>query len=263
MKQRCLLLFILLCFGAAPAAAQAGFTAAQLDSLVFHQHPGVHLPLQTPLLDEDGRTVTLGSFFGRGRPVVLVLDYLHCKTLCGFVLSDLVRGLDQVPLIAGKDFDVLAISINPRETPADSRAARAQYLARAVHPGGWHFLTGTDANIHDIARAVGFPYLYDAVADQYAHPAGVTIAAPDGTIARYILGVDYAPLDLRLALTEAARGTISTPVTDLLLLCYCYDPQTGRYSGQIDVALKVLCGATLMGLGAMLMRLSGFRLRRS
>lgn len=264
MKERCFILLFLVCLGAAPAAAaQAGFTAAQLDNLVFHQHPGAALPLQTPLLDEDGRTVTLGSFFGQKRPVVLVLDYLHCKTLCGFVLSDLVRGLSEVPLTGGKDYEVLAISIDPRETPADSRAARAQYLARTAHAGGWHFLTATDANVHRIAQVVGFPYLYDAVGDQYAHPAGVTIAAPDGTIARYVLGVDYAPLDLRLALTEAARGTISTPVTELLLLCYCYDPETGRYSAQIDLAMKILCGVTLVGLGVMIMRLSGFQLRRS
>lgn len=250
--------------GAAPAeAAQGGFTISQLDSLVFHQHPGAALPVETPLTDETGRTVTLGSFFAHNRPIVLVLDYLHCQTLCGFVLSDLVRTLGQVPLVAGKDFDVLAISIDPRETPADSRAARAQYLARTAHPGGWHFLTGSETNVRRIADVVGFPYLYDAATDQYAHPAGITIAAPNGTIARYILGVDYAPLDLRLGLTEAARGAISTPATDLLLLCYCYDPATGRYSGQIDLVMKLLGSATVIGLGVMILRLSGFRLRRS
>jgi protein SCO1/2 len=205
--------------------------------------------------------VRLGSFFGQ-RPVLLVLDYLHCKTLCGFVLSDLVQSLDRVPLAAGRDFDVLAISIDPHDGPADSRAARAQYLARATHADGWHFLTGEEADIRRIADAVGFPYLYDADADQYAHPAGITIAAPNGSIARYILGVDYAPLDLRLALTEAAQGAISTPATALLLLCYCYDPATGRYTSQINAAMRVLGGATVLGIAGMIARLSGFRLRR-
>lgn len=256
------LAFLLLLATASAAAAQSAFTARQLNDLVFHQQLGTELPLATPLRDEDGRAVTLGTFFGK-RPVVLVLDYLHCKTLCGFVLSDLVRALDRVPLTAGKDFDVLALSIDPRETPADSRAARAQYLARAAHPGGWHFLTGSDADIHQIAAAVGFPYLYDAAADQYAHPAGITIAAPDGTIARYILGVDYTPLDLRLALTEAARGAISTPATNLLLLCYCYDPATGRYSAQIMTAMRALGGITVLGLGATIWRLSGGKPRGS
>jgi protein SCO1/2 len=258
-----LTLLLVLVGAASPAAAagQAAFTVRQLDDLVFHQHPGAALPLETPLVDENGHTVKLGAFFG-ARPVVVVLDYLHCKTLCGFVLSNLAGALDHVPLAAGQDYEVVAISIDPRDTPAQARAARAQYLARATHPGGWHFLTGTDDAVRQIAATVGFPYLYDAAADQYAHPAGFAIAAPDGTIARYILGVDYAPLDLRLALTEAARGTISTPATDLLLLCYCYDPVTGRYSAQINAAMRVLGGATALGLAIMILRLSGVRLRR-
>lgn len=246
---------------ATPAAAQQSpYTTQQLADLSFHQHPGKTLPLDAALIDETGNAVTLGSFF-TGRPVVVVLDYLHCKTLCGFVLDDLVRTTAQVPLTPGRDYDVVAISIDPHDTPADSRAARAQYLAQTAHPGGWHFLTGSEAAVHHIADTVGFPYLYDAGADQYAHPAGITIAAPDGRIARYLLGVDYAPLDLRLALTEAARGTISTPATALLLLCYCYDPATGRYSAQINTAMRILGGATLLGLGYMVLRLSNVRLR--
>lgn len=253
---------LLLLAAAAPAAAQSPFTAGQLSDLSFRQHLGAALPLDTLLTDEAGKQVSLGSFFGHDRPLVLVLDYLHCKTLCGFVLSDLIQGLDHVPLSAGKDFEVLAISIDPHDSPADSQAARTQYLARSAHPGGWHFLTGDETNIRRVAAAVGFPYLYDASAEQYAHPAGITIAAPDGTIARYILGVDFAPLDLRLALTEASHGAISSPATALLLLCYCYDPATGRYSAQINTAMRILGGATVLGLAAMIARLSGVSLRR-
>lgn len=254
--------FLLLLAAAAPATAQSPFTAGQLSDLSFHQHPGAMLPLDTPLTDESGKQVSLGSFFNHDRPVVLVLDYLHCRTLCGFVLSDVAQSLDHVSLTAGKDFEVLAISIDPHDGPADSQAARRQYLARTAHPGGWHFLTGDDADIRRIASAIGFPYLYDADAEQYAHPAGITIAAPNGSIARYILGVDYAPLDLRLALTEASHGAISSPVTALLLLCYCYDPATGRYTAQIDTAMRVFGGATVLGLAAMIARLSGVRLWR-
>jgi protein SCO1/2 len=269
MLCRAALLLLLLLAGAAPAAAaaaaaaaQSAFTANQLEALTFHQHPGAGLPLDTLLIDESGNPVRLGSYF-KARPVILVLDYLHCKTLCGFVLSDLARTLGEVPLAPGKDFEVLAISIDPRDTPADSRAARAKYLARTGGAGGgWHFLTGSDTEVHRIAAAVGFPYLYDASAEQYAHPAGITIVAPNGKIARYILGLDYRPLDLRLALTEASRGAISSPATDLLLLCYCYDPATGRYSAQIDLAMRLLGGATVLGLGATILRLSGVRLRR-
>jgi protein SCO1 len=263
MKPLAILLLVLsVALTSRAAAQQSAFTAQQLAALAFHQHPGAMLPLDAPLIDEDGRQVELGSFFHQG-PIVLVLDYLHCKTLCGFVLSDLVRAVDRVPLIAGKDFQVLAISIDPRETSSDSRAARTQYLARGRQPAGWHFLTGTEPAVQRIAGAIGFPYIYDAEADQYAHPAGITVAAPDGTIARYLLGTDYPPLDLRLALTEAARGAISTPATDLLLLCYCYDPATGRYTAQIDTAMRILAGATVVGIGFMVVRLSGVRWRGS
>jgi len=263
MKRLALAWLALVIAAAMPAAAQqSSFTTRQLADLSFHQHPGAMLPLDTTLTDEAGQTVTLGSFFGH-RPVVVVLDYLHCKTLCGFVLGDLVHTTAQVPLIPGKDFDVVAISIDPHDTPADSRAAHDQYLARTSRADGWHFLTGSEASVRHIADAIGFPYLYDAAADQYAHPAGITIASPDGRIARYLLGVDYAPLDLRLALTEAARGAISTPATALLLLCYCYDPASGRYTAQINTAMRVLGGATVIGIAGMIAHLSGFRLRRS
>jgi protein SCO1/2 len=263
MSRSAIAVLMLLLAATMPVAAQqSSFTTSQLADLSFHQHPGTALPLDTTLTDESGKTVTLGSFF-TNRPVVVVLDYLHCKTLCGFVLNDLVRATVQVPLTPGRDYDIVAISIDPHDTPADSRAARDQYLARTSHPGGWHFLTGSDASVRHIADTIGFPYLYDASADQYAHPAGITIASPDGRIARYLLGVDYPPLDLRLALTEAAHGTISSPATALLLLCYCYDPATGRYSAQINTALRILGGATVLGIGFMVLRLSGVSLHRS
>lgn len=236
-------------------AAQSAFTQAQLDALIFRQHPGAHLPLGATLVDEDGNTVKLGQFFD-GRPVVLVLEYLHCRTLCGFVLADLEKALRHVPLTAGRDYQVVAISIDPHDTSADARAARAKYLRRYPDGRGWHFLTGNDATIRQIADAVGFPYRYDAGADQYAHPAGVTVVTADGTIARYILGLDYVPVDLRLALTEAGRGAISTPTADLLLLCYCYDPAVGRYSARINTIMQVLGGATVIALAGILVGLS-------
>lgn len=253
-----IVLIALLKIAPAEAAGQSAFTAAELNALEFHQHPGAALPLKTPVIDEDGHAVELGRFF-RARPVILVLDYLHCQTLCGFMLSDLATTLDHVPLAAGRDFEVVALSIDPREGPADSRAARQKYFARADSGKGWHFLTASTVAIRRIADAVGFPYRYDPTAEQYAHPAGLTIATEDGTIARYILGIDYRPLDLRLALTEAANGAISTPATNLLLLCYCYDPATGRYSAQINLVMRILGGITVIGLVIMLIKLSRVR----
>ncbi len=257
MRMLALILMLGALVPGAPAAAHSSLKPEQLADLSFRQHPGAALPVNTPLLDEDGRPVRLGDYFA-GRPVILVLDYLRCRTLCGFVLNNLATTLAHVPLAPGKDFAVVAVSIDPRDTPADSRAARAKYLQRYgnASAAGWHFLTGEESAVRRIADAIGFPYRYDAAAEQFAHPAGFVVAAPDATVARYILGVDYVPLDLRLALTEAGRGKISSPVADLLLLCYCYDPATGRYSATINDAMRVAGGATVLGIAGMIVLLS-------
>lgn len=240
-----------------PAAAQSKLAASELTALAFDQHPGARLPLDAVLQDESGRRVHLGAFF-IGRPVILVLEYLHCRTLCGIVMGDLAQSLDQIPLDAGGDYEVAAVSIDPRETTADAKWAKEQYRKRYRHAAaaGWHFLIGSAAEVARIAEAVGFPYRYDASIDQYAHPAGITVAAADGTISRYILGIDYRPLDLRLALTEAAAGRISSPAASLLLLCYHYDPAKGRYGVAIHNAMLVAGGLTVLGLATMLVALS-------
>ncbi|MFZ0500218.1 MAG: SCO family protein [Steroidobacteraceae bacterium] len=244
-------------FFAAFSAAASGQSSLQpglLSELAFHQHPGAALPLEARFVDDTGRSVRLGQFF-HGEPVVLVLEYLRCRDLCSYVLRDTAAALQRMPLIPGRDFEVIALSIDAREGPADSRAARAMDLPRG-RSAGWHFLTGGQPEIRAVAQAVGFPYRYDPAIDQFAHPAGIVVATPAGTVARYLLGLAYRPLDLRLALAEAGRGHIASPVADLLLLCYCYDPGTGRYSFAIRNATRALCGATLLGLGAMLFGLA-------
>ena len=254
--------FLLMWFAlAAPGAlAYSSVPLNQVQELRFHQHMGAPLPLDTTLRDEAGRPVRLGDFF-LGKPVVLILDYLRCRTLCGFVLQDTAAALSRTPLAAGRDYEVLAISIDPRDGPAEAREARETYLARFGRPQGWHFLTGDAAASAAVAAAVGFPYRYDPAIDQYVHPAGITVATPQGVIARYVLGVGYKPLDVRLAITEASAGTISSPASDVLLLCYCYDPGTGRYSFAIGNVTRAVCGATVIGLGCMLASLA--RARRS
>lgn len=256
--KRVFLVAALLLWGLAPAsAAPSSLTAQQLAGLAFSQHPGADLPLDAGLVDEQGRAVRLGDFFGR-RPVLLVFDYLRCRTLCGFVLGDLAGALAHVPLTSGGDFSVVAISIDPRDTPADARQARQRYLARYGRPGaaGWHFLTGPAASVRRIADAAGFRYRYDAASGEYAHPAGLVVAGADGRIARYILGIDYRPLDLRLALTDAGNGAISSPVADILLLCFHYDPTKGRYDAPIMTAMRIAGGVTLLGIIALVMALS-------
>jgi protein SCO1 len=242
------------------SAAQGGphssLLPADTNDLGFKQHMGAALPAGVALRDGTGRLVHLGDFF-RGEPVVLVLDYLRCRNLCGVVLEHTAKMLSLTPLTAGRDYQVVAISIDPRDGPADSREARTKYLAGlpAASAAAWHFLTGSTASVRAVADAVGFHYRYDPAIDQFAHPAGIMIATPRGTIARYLLGVGFRPLDLRLGLTEAARGRISSPVADLLLLCYCYDPGTGRYSFAIRNTTRALCIATVLGLAFMIFRL--------
>jgi protein SCO1/2 len=240
----------------APPGTHSSLLPADLSDLGFEQRMGAALPEEVALRDAAGRLVRLGDFF-RGEPVVLVLDYLRCRSLCGVVLEHTSKMLAMTPLTAGRDYQVVAISIDPRDGPADAREARTKYLAglSAASAGAWHFLTGSEASVRAVADAVGFHYRYDPAIDQYAHPAGIMIVTPRGTVARYLLGVGFRPLDLRLALTEAAHGRISSPVADLLLLCYCYDPGTGRYSFTIRNTTRALCAATVLGLAFMIFRL--------
>jgi protein SCO1 len=248
---------LILAFTSAAAAAYSTLPSDAVKDLSFRQRMGAPLPLDAPFRDEGGARVRLGDFF-RGKPVLLVLEYLNCRTLCGFVLQDMARALAQSSPVPGRDYQVVAISIDPRDGPAEAREARTRYVDRFGKAGdaGWHFLTGSERPIAEVADAVGFPFRYDRGIDQYAHPAGLIVAAPDGTIARYLLGLDYRPLDLRLALTEAAAGTIASPASELLLLCYCYDPGTGRYSLAINNITRVLCGATVLGVGILVVRLA-------
>lgn len=228
-----------------PREALAGDDPSQF---AFHPHPGAHLPLGLDLVDEQGRTVPLGHFF-TGKPVLLVLEYLRCTSLCGLTLEKLVAALEGLPLRAGRDFEVVAISIDPRDTPADAAEAKAKYLSGSRHTGtdGWHFLTGPEPVLLRVADIVGFPYRYDADLDQYIHPAGFIIASPDGTISRYVLGIAMQGSDLQTGITDAAHGKTVDLFTRLLLLCHGDTPQLGRYSLVIEAAFIIANLAALTG----------------
>jgi protein SCO1/2 len=211
------------------------------SEFAFQPHPGARLPLAAEFVDEHGSTVPLGQFFS-GKPVVLVLDYLRCKTLCGLTLESLAAGLGALPLDAGRDFQIVVISIDPRDKPADGSAAKTKYLSAYHHPAGddgWHFLTGPQPLAQRVADTVGFRYRYEPSLDQYIHPAGFVVAAPDGSISRYLLGVDPQPAELESALADAAHGKAVGLVTRLLLLCHGNTPQLGRYSLAIEGAFVV------------------------
>jgi len=213
-------------------------TDDDLSGFAFRPHPGAPLPLASQFVDERGRAVALGEFFA-GKPVVLVLDYLRCKTLCGLTLGHLVTGLDAIPLDGDHDFQVVVISIDPRDTPADAATAKVKQVAAYHHPtgaDGWHFLTGSEAAIREVADTVGFPHRYEAAFDQYIHPVGFIVADGDGRISRYLVGVNTEAPDLRAALDDAAAGKSFSLITRVLLLCHGDTPQLGRYSLAIEAA---------------------------
>jgi protein SCO1 len=195
---------------------------SDISSLSFRPHPGVRLPLTTPLVDETGHAVELGDYFTKS-PVILVLEYLRCISLCGVTLRNLVAdGLNAVPLEPGRDYQLVAISIDPRDNSADAAAARAKYAALLDRGSGagMHFLTASPDAVRKIAETVGFPFRYDALLDAYIHPAGFVVAAPDGTISRYLEGVAISPRELVGALADAEQDKSQGPLTRLLLLCH-------------------------------------------
>ena len=244
-----------LAFAGLVAPGRAAFSPGSFEDLAFAQRPGAQIPPDALLDDEGGVRMPLSAFL-RGRPAIVVLDYLRCPNFCGLVLGSLAEGLTAIPFRGGVDYDVLAISIDPHEGPAQSAQARAEYGERfgAAALAGWHFLTAPEAQTRRIAEAVGFPYRLDPGNNQYAHPAGIVVASPDARVSRYLLGADFRPLDLRLAVAEASQGTIAAPAERFLLLCYGYDARTGAYTPALMALLKGAGAVTVALGGALLLR---------
>ena len=210
------------------------------------------MPLDTTFRDEAGATVRLGDYFG-SKPVVMVFAYYDCPMLCTQVINGLSSALGMMSLNPGKDFEIVTVSFNPRDTPASATAKKAVYLERYRRPGaaeGWHFLTGDQPQIDRLTKAAGFRYAWDAETKQYAHPSGVIVLTPDGRLSKYLFGIEYGPRDLRLGIVEASAGKIGTPVDALLLYCYHYDPMTGRYGLVIMRTIRLAGAATVLAIGA-------------
>jgi protein SCO1/2 len=205
------------------------------------QHLGAPIPLDARFMDADGQPIDLRAL-ARGKPLLLALGYYRCPNLCDVVLNGMAHTLARLDLRPGRDFEVAFVSIDPAETPADARHARAM-LAR-LQPQAqvprWHFLTGDQTSIGALARAIGFRYFYDARLQQYAHAAGLVTITPEGKVAQYFFGVSWPPASLRLALVDASRGRLGNLVDRLVLLCCGYDPTTGRYSLAIGRTMQVL-----------------------
>jgi protein SCO1/2 len=227
-----------------------------LHEIGIDQKLGERLPLDARFTDEDGRSVALGKYFESGRPAIVALVYYECPMLCNEVLNGLTGSLKGISLNAGKDFDVIAISFDAREDgkPELAKNKRLAYLERYGRSGtenGWHFLTGSQESIDAVTNAAGFKYRWDEKSGQFAHVGGVMLVTPDGRMARYFYGIDYAPRDLKLGIMETAENTVGTAADQLLLYCYHYDPASGKYGLSILRVMRLAGVATLLGMGLM------------
>jgi protein SCO1/2 len=213
------------------------------------------VPLDLAFRDEHGKAVQLGEYFGK-KPVILSLVYYNCPMLCTQVLNGLESSLKLIPTDIGKQFDVVTVSIDPTERPVLADAKQALYTGLYGRPGaaaGWHFLTGDEQQIRQLANAVGFRYAYDPDSKQYAHSSAIMLLTPEGKISRYFYGIQFPSRDLRLGLVEASAGKIGSPVDQVLLFCYHYDPSTGKYGLLISRLIQAAAGATVLTIGALIL----------
>lgn len=225
-----------------------------LKNVGIEQHLNEQIPPDLTFVDETGKTVRLGDYFGK-KPLVLSLVYYQCPMLCGEVLNGLESAMRVLKFDVGKEFDVLTVSFDPRETPPMAAAKKAEYMKRYHRPGaeaGWHFLTGKQESIDALTKAAGFQYQFDATSGQFAHATAIAVLTPEGKIAQYYYGVEYAPKDLRLGLVEASNNKIGNLVDGVLLYCYHYDPRTGKYGAIVSRVLKLSAAATIFVIGMMM-----------
>ena len=230
-------------------SVSSGDAAPPVDVEV-DEHLGARLPLELAFTDDGAQPTTLAGQLGDGKPVLLVLAYLRCQMLCDLVLRGLVDSLAQAGLRPGRDFRALTVSIDPHDRPAQARLRRIALLQSFNQPdASWPFLVGEEGAIRQLAERLGWKYAYDPRSDQYAHPAAVFVLTPDGRIARYLYGVKFRPLDLKLALAEASRGKVGGVVDRVLLTCFKWDPASRRYGfvltgvmrGGAALVLLLLC----------------------
>jgi protein SCO1/2 len=222
-----------------------------LSQVTIEQRLDSQMPLDAQFRDETGAQYPLGHFFGK-RPVVLALVYYDCPMLCTQILNGVVRAAKVLTFKPGLDYDVVAISFDAREKPADAAAKKASYVHDYGHPesaAGWHFLTGNVDAIKKVTDAVGFRYAWDSHTAQFAHASAVYILTPDGKLSKYFYGIDYSPKDMRFALIEASKNKIGTPVDRILLYCYHFDPHAAKYTPYALALLRAAGAATVLIFG--------------
>lgn len=230
-----------------------------LGGVAIEQRLGQQLPLDAVLVDAAGQTVRLGDYFGE-RPVLVAFVYYECPMLCTLIMNGVASSLSVLPLKPDEDFQVVAISIDHEETPEHARQALEATLQRygkADSDAGWNFLTGDQETVGRIAATAGFGFEYVPATDEWAHASAVMVATPEGELAQYFYGVEYPPKDLRLAMVEASDGTIGSIVDQILLYCYRYDPQIGKYTVMTMRILRIT--GVMFSLGLILFMWVSFR----
>lgn len=237
-----------------------------LQGIGFDQKLGNQVPMTGVFLDEEGTPRSLSDFFG-DRPVILALVYYRCPTLCNQVLNGLVRSLRPLSLKAGREFDVVTVSFDPKDTPAMASRKKAAYIEEYGRPEtaeAWHFLTGDPEEVQSLADSVGFRYTYNPTSDLFAHAAGIVILTPEGRVSRYLFGMDFPPRDLQFAVLDSSTGRIGNPVRQVLMFCYDYDAATGTYTLSIMRVTQILGVLTVLTLAtAVLLMLRWERRRRA
>ena len=237
-------------------AAHAGnsSTAPQLPGKVaIAQRLGNQIPLDLMMRDETGSVVRVGQYFNHGRPVLLNFVYYRCPMLCPMVLEGMSSSLTELKFNIGEQFDIVTVSMDPRDTPEEAAQLKDKYVkryGRLSAANGWHFLTAHETAIRRLADSVGFQFAYDPASDQFAHGAAVFVLTPVGRVSRYFYGFEFNPRDLRLGIVEASSGKIGTTGDQLLLLCYHYDPATGRYGRNVLNFMRAGGAATVVALAS-------------
>ena len=253
MKLRWLLLFVLV-------VRQAhALTSEQFQQIRFDQNIGRQIPTNLDFHDSNGTDFQIGAR-SNNKPTLLVLGYYHCPMLCTLINDGLINALQQLRFDVGKDFDVVDVSIDPRETSTLAAIRKNQYLKRYGRAGasdGWHFLTGDQSAVTRLTSEAGFHFVYDPASNEYAHPSGIIVLTPEGKISRYFLGVNIDPGELSLAIRAAARGESGSVINRLMLLCYHYNPITGKYGATIMTILRAGGVVTVIGLVALITFLVG------
>jgi protein SCO1 len=257
----CILLALTLLAASAWAQMNNGIMGApantrppRLQNVGIEQHLDAQVPPDLTFRDDTGKAVKLGDYFGR-KPLILNLVYYNCTMLCGEALAGLASAMRLVKFDVGNEFDVVTVSFDPRETPEMAAAKKIDYVkryGRANAAAGWHFLTGPPDSINALTEVVGFQYQYDPKSNQYAHATAIMVLTPQGRISRYFYGVDFPPKDLRMGLVEASQGKIGNAVDAVLLYCYHYDPETGKYGAMVSNILRLAAAATILIMGIFL-----------